>query len=120
MGIAVFAAAGLFAPLHSLVSRLAAAQRSFWRPVGVRRGHLSIRGTSKFVANQQETTWTEGRFDSGQSTGNCPRPLRVVRMVERGHRPGAAGRMVISGRMADVCAELERMEQLASHATAHP
>jgi hypothetical protein len=35
-------------------------------------------------------------------------------MVERGHRPGAAGRMVISGRMADVCAELERMEQRAS------
>lgn len=36
------------------------------------------------------------------------RPLRVVR---------ASGRLVISGRMADVCAELERLA--AMEATAH-
>ena len=111
MGIAVFAAAGLFAPLHAMVGRIAAAQRSFWRPA-------AVRGSSKFVASQQETTWTEGHFDSAPSAANPSRPLRVVRMVERGHRPGAAGRMVISGRMADVCAELERMEARASLAAA--
>ena len=116
MGIAVFAAAGVFAPLHTLVSRFTAAQRSFWRPSGSRSG--STRGATNFIASQQETTWTEGRFDSTPSAGCAPRPLRVVRMVERGHRPGAAGRMVISGRMADVCAELERMEQRASLAAA--
>jgi len=36
-------------------------------------------------------------------------PLRVVRVVEPGSR--AAGRMVISGRMADVCAELDRLAE---------
>lgn len=34
----------------------------------------------------------------------APRPLRVVR--------SAPGRLVISGRMADVCAELERLAAL--------
>ncbi len=35
--------------------------------------------------------------------------LRVLREFEPGASPACAGRMVISGRMADVCAELERM-----------
>lgn len=35
--------------------------------------------------------------------------LRVVRMLELGQSPKAVGRMVISGRMADVCAELDRL-----------
>lgn len=40
------------------------------------------------------------------------RPLRVVRVFEgRTSGPGA-GRMVISGRMADVCAELDRLAEL--------
>lgn len=42
------------------------------------------------------------------------RPLRVLRIRENGPHPRRAGRLVISGRMADVCAELERL------AAAHP
>ena len=42
------------------------------------------------------------------------RPLRVLRIRENGPHPRQAGRLVISGRMADVCAELERL------AAAHP
>lgn len=38
-----------------------------------------------------------------------PSRLRVLREFEPGASPACAGRMVISGRMADVCAELERM-----------
>lgn len=114
MGIAVFAAAGMLAPLQAMVSRFVASGRSFWSPHGARGRHAFTRIATNFVAPQQETMWTEGHFDSGSCSGRLPRPLRVVRMVERGHRPGAAGRMVISGRMADVCAELERMEQRAS------
>jgi hypothetical protein len=34
-------------------------------------------------------------------------PLRVIRVKDE--NPQLAGRMVISGRMADVCAELERL-----------
>ncbi len=37
------------------------------------------------------------------------RPLRIVRIVDTGHPPASAGRMTISGSMADVCAELDRL-----------
>jgi len=37
------------------------------------------------------------------------RPLRVLRITDGDTRPTEAGRMVISGSMADVCAELDRM-----------
>lgn len=40
-----------------------------------------------------------------------PSRLRVVRAFDPGVAPSYAGRMVISGRMADVCAELDRMTQ---------
>jgi hypothetical protein len=37
------------------------------------------------------------------------KPLRIVRILEAGHAPANVGRMVISGRMSDVCAELDRL-----------
>jgi hypothetical protein len=37
------------------------------------------------------------------------KPLRIVRVVETGQPRTSVGRMVISGRMADVCAELDRL-----------
>ncbi|MGB2881708.1 MAG: hypothetical protein WBC08_08055 [Rhodoferax sp.] len=36
-------------------------------------------------------------------------PLRVIHLVEAGQPRASTGRMVISGRMADVCAELDRL-----------
>jgi hypothetical protein len=41
---------------------------------------------------------------------SCNR-LKIVRAFEPGVSSSCAGRMVISGRMADVCAELDRMAQ---------
>jgi len=41
--------------------------------------------------------------------GKAPSRLRILREFEPGASPACAGRMVISGRMADVCAELDRM-----------
>ena len=35
--------------------------------------------------------------------------LRIMRVLEAGQAPASVGRMVISGRMADVCAELDRL-----------
>ena len=54
------------------------------------------------------------------SIGNSPktqmhakqRALRVLRVSEHGDASHCAGRMVISGRMADVCAELDRLVAL--------
>jgi hypothetical protein len=40
---------------------------------------------------------------------NAQRPLRTLRVMEVGQAPEQVGRMVISGRMADVCAELDRL-----------
>ena len=40
--------------------------------------------------------------------------LRVVRESDAAIKPDCAGRMVISGRMADVCAELDRMAMQAA------
>lgn len=37
------------------------------------------------------------------------RPLRVLQVVEAGQNPGCGSRLRISGRMADVCAELDRL-----------
>lgn len=37
------------------------------------------------------------------------KPLRVVRVLEPSAPRAIAGRMVISGRLADVCAELDRL-----------
>ena len=37
------------------------------------------------------------------------RPLRIVRILEADQTSSQVGRMVISGRMADVCAELDRL-----------
>lgn len=48
--------------------------------------------------------------------GRDRRPLRVLRVVDTGHASTTAGRMVISGRMADVCAELERLAALEATA----
>ncbi len=46
---------------------------------------------------------------SGACTQTSRRPLRVVRVMEAGQPRSQVGRMVISGRMADVCAELDRL-----------
>jgi hypothetical protein len=42
----------------------------------------------------------------------APKPLRVVRVMDPAGARSTAGRMVISGRMADVCAELDRLATL--------
>ncbi|MDO8318581.1 hypothetical protein [Rhodoferax sp.] len=44
-----------------------------------------------------------------RASASMPRPLRVLRVLEAGQAPSQVGRMVISGRMADVCAELDRL-----------
>jgi hypothetical protein len=44
------------------------------------------------------------------------KPLRVVRIAEDGaNSPYNAGRMVMSGRMADICAELDRLVHLEAN-----
>lgn len=55
------------------------------------------------IATRAQTTGAKGQ-NSLKS-----KPLRVVRVLESGQSRAEVGRMVISGRMADVCAELDRL-----------
>lgn len=97
MGIALFTVSSLFAPLQGLLSwfmpsapqAVRPAQRQAFRPE-------FLRATP---AHQQR----------GPGKACASRPVRVLRVLDPDHAPASAGRMVISGRMADVCAELDRM-----------
>jgi hypothetical protein len=51
---------------------------------------------------------TGARRDRGDAP-ICLRAVRVLRVAEPGQARSSVGRMVISGRMADVCAELDRL-----------
>ena len=46
---------------------------------------------------------------ASRHTAHKVMPLRVLHVVESGQSRSSTGRMVISGRMADVCAELDRL-----------
>lgn len=66
---------------------------------------ISARVATKNVAVYAAPARTAHRIPS-----NSPiKPLRIVRLVESGQTRASVGRMVISGRMADVCAELDRL-----------
>lgn len=47
------------------------------------------------------------------------KPLRVVQITDVHARPGAVGRLLMSGRMADVCAELDRLAALEDQHRLH-
>jgi hypothetical protein len=46
---------------------------------------------------------------SSNNTTRTIRPVRVLQVMELGQNPAQSGRLRISGRMADVCAELDRL-----------
>ena len=95
MGITLFTFSGLLAPLQQFAAWLAGAAAP--PPVAQPRlARIAPAPSSRLAAPSR-----------------CHRrPLRVVRVVEGCHAPAGAGRMVISGRMADVCAELDRLAAL--------
>jgi hypothetical protein len=95
MGITLFTAGGLLAPLQSLVGWFAGGLRST-------QGAASTRATVAHATTPRSCV---------------RRPLRVVRVLEACQAPSGAGRMVISGRMADVCAELDRLAELEAAAS---
>ena len=67
--------------------------------------HSATRIAPKFIASRAHFTGATGQFGIKTQA----KPLRVVRVVETGQTRNCVGRMVISGRMADVCAELDRL-----------
>jgi hypothetical protein len=101
MNIAFFIRSAILDPLQSLMR--------WWTTGASAAAHCS---TSKHQAHEYAiqsiassglVTRATGQIIKGQ------KPLRVVRVVEAGQTRASVGRMVISGRMADVCAELDRL-----------
>jgi len=103
MGTPLFAANVLFAPLQQLAHWIrrprAGASRSL---VALPRTHAVRARPAVHRAAPVHAARTA--------------QLRVVRVFEGPQPAAAAGRMVISGRMADVCAELERLAALETSA----
>jgi hypothetical protein len=103
MGIALFGIVDLFSPLHTLAERLMPGRRA-----GIGGG-----AGLRYVGVRPSCTPRQGKPAAATTAVHAPaRPLRVVRRVDA-QQPGRhPSRMVISGRMADVCAELDRLVAL--------
>jgi hypothetical protein len=100
MGIALFALSGLFknppsfttgTPVQDLTKRQPLRPHPEW---AVRSSPCALPSQGKTPANKRQPS------------------LRILRVHECGQNTPGAGRMVISGRMADVCAELDRLVAL--------
>ncbi len=102
MNIALIAQSGVFGPLYSLARRWVAHRASARRIASIpKQGehHIAPKSVASCAASTRATALN----------GTASMPLRVVRVVEAGQARASSGRMVISGRMADVCAELDRL-----------
>ena len=102
MSIALSAFPGILAPIQGFVQWLSGGSRP------------TARSTAGFATNSVATHAYPSRAQAtirSKSTSQAHQPtrLRVVRVMEAGQTPTQVGRMVISGRMADVCAELDRL-----------
>ncbi len=103
MGIAVLTLADLISPLQALASR--------W--IAPRRRRAGASSDLRYVAIRPACA-ARSSADKAESAGHAARPLRVIRVVDP-RAAHSASRMVISGRMADVCAELDRLVALEAH-----
>lgn len=105
MNIALFSVPGVLAPLQGL-----------WRKFTTNATQSSLTHSSTdpctneiaihSVANNIHFSRVERQIFLKTA---ARRPLRIVRVIEDGQAPANVGRMVISGRMVDVCAELDRL-----------
>jgi len=114
MGIASFSTTGLFGSFQGLVGWFnlhSAKTRSMRQALALRPG--PARGNA--CASHASAAAVRSACPALQATPLRPlRPLRVLRVVDGPQTPANAGRMLISGRMADVCAELDRLAALES------
>ncbi|WP_418116568.1 hypothetical protein ABL849_16995 [Variovorax sp. 375MFSha3.1] len=114
MGIALLAIADIWMPLQSLANRLMPARRPSHR-----RDHLDSAESSaglRYVAVRPACTARTGGTAPSEAAA-AARPLRVVRVVDGKGQQRNSNRVLISGRMADVCAELDRLAALEAAET---
>ena len=127
MTIALFGISSLYNSIQNFMSASSLLQsaptKHAVRPSGsssnvVRPNSASV---STIPTNFKTNFKTNFTTNSPAASLSHQRALRVMRIAEQGDAPSCAGRMVISGRMADVCAELDRLVALeAQKKTALP
>ena len=112
MNIAFFAEPRTWAPLQGLLRWLTPTVTPLGQ-AAVQPRATPATGMNTLPACQRRPS----RRDAAPSRLVQRRPLRIVRIMEAGQTPAQVGRMVISGRLADVCAELDRLAacEAASH-----
>ena len=115
----------LLAPLQALAALFAPAPSALSSPIPTSESPLRRCVPSDVppamknrVAGTRHTTATGPKPCQTVAKIASPRRLKIVREFEAGISPSCAGRLVISGRMADVCAELDRMAQREAAAQA--
>lgn len=109
----------LLAPLQALAAWFVPAQSAsgqFSPPAAAQRFNqlaLPFASPSRTAARQQPAAARAVGIKTDKLSLKKPASgrIRVVREFDSNVSPACAGRMVISGRMADVCAELDRMAQ---------
>ncbi|HSI52747.1 MAG: hypothetical protein ACAH21_11240 [Ramlibacter sp.] len=101
MGITLFTFGGMLAPLQGLMGWLASRPR---QRTPARQAPLECRQVARVTVPCPVPT--------ARRNEPMRRPLRVVRVVDAPATRAGAGRMFMSGRMADVCAELDRLAAL--------
>jgi hypothetical protein len=72
-------------------------------------GTLSHGADASVKANASTLCKPAHNPQNGNNTTSTIRPVRVLQVLELGQSPAQSGRLRISGRMADVCAELDRL-----------
>ena len=102
MNLALLSQLDIFVPLHGVL-RWLSPPRVEPRHQQMQTGGFCADSAPKFIATHTASISPQGAYAA------IERPLRVVRMLEDGQARNCVGRMVISGRMADVCAELDRL-----------
>lgn len=114
MGIVLLTFVDLLSPLQSLASRWMPAQRAR------RSGGIDLHADLRYVAVRPSCTAKNNDAPHpAAGTARVARPLRVVRTVDAQQPGRRAGRVVISGRLADVCAELDRLAALEAAENLH-
>ena len=117
-GASVWAA--VMAPLHGLLSLFVPQQSASESAASFNRHtspHYSPHQATGHARSIDSSRWLRGSTQVALKQVRNPAQqlrisrLKIVRQFEPGVGPACAGRMVISGRMADVCAELDRMAE---------
>jgi hypothetical protein len=118
MGIALFS---FLASLFDCMGRWLNPPQATLQPTAFRRPGSVLRAQSRITPQQWAINTVKGKSSGLRlSTPQISvTPLRVVRLSEAGTTPECAGRMRISGRMADVCAELDRLVAKEAQNLAH-